>query len=151
MFQPDLKYALSPYMSPVATAYTLAKEYWLEDAMLGSENSPTFKNISTVKTTVKMLLRMLSIFLSVDQGGMLGLSMASVMQLAAMKMRTMKSNQFLLVRSSHCIRNLHRTVGGASLRVKAKEEEEEVDVVVKRRARERGEESEREKEYRYSV
>ena len=102
--------------------------------MLGSENSLTFKNISTVKTTVKMLLRMLSIFLSVDQGGMLGLSIASVMQLAAMKMRTMKSNQFLLVRSSHCIRNLHRTVGGASLRVKAKEEE---DVVVKRRVRER--------------
>ncbi len=113
--------------------------------MLGRENSLTFKNISTVKTTVKMLLRMFSIFLSVDQGGMLGLSMASVMQLAAMKMRTMKSNQFLLVRSSHCIRNLHRTVGGASLRVKAKEEEEEVDVVVKRRVREREERKARER------
>ncbi len=63
--------------------------------------SLTLRNISMVKTTVKTLLRMSRILLSSDQGGMLGLSMARVMQLAAMKISTMKSNQFLLVRSSH--------------------------------------------------
>ena len=62
-----------------------------------------------VNTTVKMLLSMLRMFLSVDQGGMLGLSMANVMQLAAMKTSTMKSNQFLLVSSSHLRRNLGAT------------------------------------------
>ena len=64
--------------------------------------------ISKVKTTVKIVLHVLRIFLSVDlvslkvksaehyhyyQGGIVGLSTASVMQLAAMKVRMMKSNQ----------------------------------------------------------
>ena len=59
-----------------------------------------------VKTTVKMWFMTSSTFLSVDQGGMLGLSMASVMQLAEMNVRMMKSNQFWLVSLAHQILNL---------------------------------------------
>ena len=49
--------------------------------------------ISIVKTRVKILFEIFNSFLSVDQGGIVGRSMARVMQLAAMKTRMMKSNQ----------------------------------------------------------
>jgi len=54
-----------------------------------------------------MWLRISRICLSNDQGGMFGLSMANVMQLLAMKIRTMKSNHALLVSSQHQPRNLN--------------------------------------------
>jgi hypothetical protein len=44
--------------------------------------------------------------LSSDHGGMFGRSIARVMQLDAMKIKMKKSNQFLLVRSKHQLRNL---------------------------------------------
>ena len=53
----------------------------------------TFNTISIAKTTVKTWLLIFKIFLSVDQGGMFGLSMAKVMQFAEMKVKMMKSNQ----------------------------------------------------------
>ena len=58
-----------------------------------------FITISTAKTKVKTWLQMLSKYLSLDQGGMLGLSMANVMQLADMNVRIMKSNHPCEVRS----------------------------------------------------
>ncbi len=70
----------------------------------------TLRPISIVNTTVKMWLRISRICLSRDQGGMFGRSMAKVMQLLAMKMRTMKSNQALLVNSQHQHRNLEQTI-----------------------------------------
>ena len=66
----------------------------------------TLKTISMVNTTVKTWFMMSSSFLSIDHGGMLGLSMASVMQLAEINERMMKSNQFWLVSFAHQILNL---------------------------------------------
>ena len=59
-----------------------------------------------VKTMVNTLFIMSRICRSCDQGGMLGLSMARVMQLAAMNTRMMKSNQACSVRDMHQMRNL---------------------------------------------
>jgi hypothetical protein len=56
-------------------------------------------HISMAKTTVKTWLQMPRIYLSVDQGGILGLSMARVMQLADMNVNMMKSNHPWDVRS----------------------------------------------------
>ena len=71
----------------------------------------TFSAISIVKTTVKTLLRISSIFRSSDQGGMFGLSMARVMQLLAMKTKIMKSNQAFSVSPMHHRRNLEVKYG----------------------------------------
>ena len=51
-----------------------------------------FITISIAKTTVKTWLQMPRMYLSVDHGGIFGLSMARVIQLAEMKVKMMKSN-----------------------------------------------------------
>ena len=51
-----------------------------------------FMTISTAKTKVKTWLQIPSRYLSLDQGGIVGLSMAKVMQLAEIKVRIIKSN-----------------------------------------------------------
>ena len=50
-------------------------------------------NISRANTTVNTWLLTPRMYLSRDHGGMLGRSMARVMQFAEMKVRMMKSNQ----------------------------------------------------------
>ena len=71
-------------------------------------------NISRAKTTVNTWLLMRRMYLSRDHGGMLGLSMASVMQLAEIKVRMMKSNQPCEVRSANQI--LREESGGKMYR-----------------------------------
>ena len=58
-----------------------------------------FIAISIVKTKVNIWLLIPRIYLSLDQRGILGLSIANVIQLADMKVRMMKSNQPLEVKS----------------------------------------------------
>ena len=82
-----------------------------ESGALKFATSPTLKTISMVNTTVKTWFMTSSVHRSSDQGGMLGRSMAKVMQFAEMNVRMMKSNQFWLVRCAHHFRNLSLELG----------------------------------------
>ena len=64
------------------------------------------RNISTPNTKLKTWFRMSNTVLSKDQGGMFGLSIAKVMQLDAMKTKTIKSNQAFPVKEVHLALNL---------------------------------------------
>ena len=68
--------------------------------------SLTLRNISMVKTTVNILFMPSKMRRSSDHGGIFGLSIANVIQLAAMNTKMIKSNQFCSVRLLHWRRNL---------------------------------------------
>ena len=91
IFQPDLKQAFSPQNKPVEMA---------------------LKAISIEKTMVKTLFIMSRISRSNDHGGILGRSIAKVMQLQAMNTSMMKSNQACSVRLWHHKRNLIKKASG---------------------------------------
>ena len=70
------------------------------------------KAISIEKTMVKTLFIMSRISRSNDHGGILGRSIAKVMQLQAMNTSMMKSNQACSVRLWHHKRNLIKKASG---------------------------------------
>ena len=69
-------------------------------------NLHTFIAISIVNTNVNILFATSNIFRSFDHGGILGRSIAKVMQLLAMKTKIIKSNQACSVKELHRNRNL---------------------------------------------